>query len=735
MSSAVLTSWARLRRASLAFVAICAVASAVALALPGTSSAAGISLVLSSSTQQAAVGQPVSFTVSVSDANGAAGYVAFKVNGTQVATATIAVSASDSTQGTASWTPSAPLASGSNTVQALYYPTWSTIAGVARGSSNTVTVNVSTASLQAPTISLSATPTDPNAGDSVTLAVTVSGSAGTPTGDVAFYDTTSGGTPALMGTKTLDASGKATLVQSGFQNGTHSFTATYLGDGTYSSVNSETAIATVTPAATAYDTAISAHANPNPVYGGTTTLYASVVQAGTPTAATGGEVSFWNADNGAFIASVPVDANGNAQATLTGWLPGDYTIRATYVGTIQQNSSSATFALTFLSGSPTPVTVTGPAATAVYGGTIPASFTPTYSGLTDGDAAPATPATCTTSATSASPAGTYPITCSGADDIKYAFTYVDGSLTIAPAPLAVNVPSATMTAGSAVPALTPTITGFVNGDGPSVVSGAASCTTTATSASAPGTYPVTCTTGTLSAANYTFGVVGTGTVTVTAATADTRIVDWVAGPIEAGKPVLLTATLFAGSRPLGGKTVTLSLGSASCTAVTLPLIGTAFCLVTAPSTPLGPTASTATFAGDASYAASSDTNQALLYAFPTNGHGGSCAFVVGDRSDSGHVTFWGAQWAKQNSFSHGAGSGTSAFKGFAGQTSTGWSDGGSGNPPSSLPAYMGVLVASSVSKHGSSISGDIVRMVIVKTDAGYDGNPGHAGTGTVVASL
>lgn len=716
-----------MRRASLALVAICAVASAVALALPGTSSAAGAGVQLSSETS----GAQTSYSVSITDASGAKGDVKFNVNGTTVATQAVSASQSDPTQGTATWTPSGPLAAGS-TVQALYYPGGAST--LAHTTSNTLTVSAAAPPPTA-TISLNATPSDPNAGDSVSLTATVTGSVTTPTGDVAFYDTTTSGTSALMGTKTLDGSGTATLVQGGFASGTHSFTATYLGDATYGSVGSDTATATVTPAQTAYDTGISAHANPNPVYGGKTTLYASVVQAGTPTPATGGEVSFWNADNGAYIAAVPVDTNGNAQTTIDGWRPGDYNIRATYVGTILQNSSSATFSVSFLAGAPAAVTVTGPSATAVYGGAIPTSFTPAYDGLTDGDIAPATPATCHTAATSASPAGTYAITCSGADDIKYSFTYVDGSLTVGPAPLAVNVPSATMTAGSAVPALTPTITGFANGENASVVSGAASCTTTATSASGPGTYPVTCTTGDLSAADYTFGIAGTGTVTVTAATATTRIVDGVAGPIEAGKSVLLTATLFTGVQPLGGKTVTLSLGSASCTAVTTALTGTAFCTVTAPSTPLGPTASTATFAGDATDTASSDTNQALLYAFPTTDRGGSCAFVVGDRSDSGHVTFWGAQWAKQNSFSHGAGSGSSAFKGFAGQTSSGWSDGNSGNPPSSLPAYMAVLVTSSVWKHGSSISGNVAHIVIVETDAGYDGNPGHTGTGTVVASL
>ena len=46
---------------------------------------------------------------------------------------------------------------------------------------------------------------------------------------------------------------------------------------------------------------------------------------------------------------------------------------------------------------------------------------------------------------------------------------------------------------------------------------------------------------------------------------------------------------------------------------------------------------------------------------------------------------------------------------------------------------MPVLVASSVTKHGSTVSGDISHIVVVKTDPGYAPNPGHPGTGTVVA--
>jgi hypothetical protein len=104
------------------------------------------------------------------------------------------------------------------------------------------------------------------------------------------------------------------------------------------------------------------------------------------------------------------------------------------------------------------------------------------------------------------------------------------------------------------------------------------------------------------------------------------------------------------------------------------------------------------------------------------------------------VTFWGAQWAKQNSLSGGPG--PAAFKGFVNLTSTNppacggtWKTdpGNSAPPPATVPRTITVLVASSITKSGSVISGNIPKMVIVMTDPGYDSNPGHAGTGTVVS--
>ena len=47
---------------------------------------------------------------------------------------------------------------------------------------------------------------------------------------------------------------------------------------------------------------------------------------------------------------------------------------------------------------------------------------------------------------------------------------------------------------------------------------------------------------------------------------------------------------------------------------------------------------------------------------------------------------------------------------------------------------MGVLVSPSVTKSGATLSGNMAKIVVIKTAAGYAPNPGHAGTGTFVAT-
>jgi len=48
---------------------------------------------------------------------------------------------------------------------------------------------------------------------------------------------------------------------------------------------------------------------------------------------------------------------------------------------------------------------------------------------------------------------------------------------------------------------------------------------------------------------------------------------------------------------------------------------------------------------------------------------------------------------------------------------------------------MATAVASSATKSGNTIAGNIVKIVIVKTDPGYDSASGHTGTGKIVATL
>jgi hypothetical protein len=129
---------------------------------------------------------------------------------------------------------------------------------------------------------------------------------------------------------------------------------------------------------------------------------------------------------------------------------------------------------------------------------------------------------------------------------------------------------------------------------------------------------------------------------------------------------------------------------------------------------------------------------AMLVASSATADSSIPVFVIGDvnaATAGAHVTFWGAQWAKDNTLTGGAA--PSAFKGLALSTdamnckfATG--PGNSVDPPDALaPGDVLVLIASSISKSGSTISGTYTGMVMVRPDPGYAGDPGHAGTGVI----
>ena len=207
-------------------------------------------------------------------------------------------------------------------------------------------------------------------------------------------------------------------------------------------------------------THVSSSANPS-VYGQSVTFTATV----SPTDG-GGTVAFYADGSATPITGCGTMAlsldSGVYLATCTTSLlgAGTHTISATYSGDSAYQNSSAD-----LSGGqqldPAPLTVTAPSATILYGAQIP-PLDPTYSGFVNGDnrSSLSPQATCTTTATSTSPGGTYPVTCSGAVDPNYTFTYVPGTLTIDQSPSFIaSTPPLTATART-VYSYTFTTTGF-----------------------------------------------------------------------------------------------------------------------------------------------------------------------------------------------------------------------------------------------------------------------------------
>jgi hypothetical protein len=113
------------------------------------------------------------------------------------------------------------------------------------------------------------------------------------------------------------------------------------------------------------------------------------------------------------------------------------------------------------------------------------------------------------------PPGTYPVTVSVTDPDGNVGT-TSFTIEVTPAPLTVTADDQSRLFGAANPPLTATLSGFVLGQtlATSDVTGSASCTTAA-AFSPPGSYPITCTAGSLSSTNYSFGPFVAGTLTVT----------------------------------------------------------------------------------------------------------------------------------------------------------------------------------------------------------------------------
>jgi hypothetical protein len=200
---------------------------------------------------------------------------------------------------------------------------------------------------------------------------------------------------------------------------------------------------------------------------------------------------------------------------------------ASHVGTYPittAGAASADYAISYSSGLLTVITavltVTADDKTRLYGQPNPA-LTASTSGFVNGD----TTAVITgapdlsTVATIVSSVGTYAIavsigTLTAAD---YSFVAVGGTLIVGKAHLTVTADNKTKVYGSPNPTLTYTVSGFVNGQAlaTSGVTGSAALSTSATTTSPVGTYPIMVALGSLAAANYDFPTLVPGTLSIT----------------------------------------------------------------------------------------------------------------------------------------------------------------------------------------------------------------------------
>ena len=312
-------------------------------------------------------------------------------------------------------------------------------------------------------------------------------------GTVTFMD----GAQAL-GSAPLNSSGYAVFSTSSPGAGTHQITAVYNGTDSYlPSTTGAPAVLTVTPATLTV------------TFNEASKLYGAALPGFTVRYS-----GFVNGDTASAVSGVPGFVTTASASSPTGVYPVTLT-----AGTLAATSYNFNFVGGSLTVTKALLTVKADNQTRAYGATNP-TLTYSVSGFANGDTASVisgTPALATT-ATTSSPAGTYPISVSisGLSAANYSFTTSNGTLTVTKAMLTVKADNQTRTYGTANPTLTYSVSGFVNGDTASIVSGTPALTTTATPGSPAGTYPISVDLSRLSATNYSL-TTGNGTLTVTKA--------------------------------------------------------------------------------------------------------------------------------------------------------------------------------------------------------------------------
>ena len=356
----------------------------------------------------------------------------------------------------------------------------------------------------------------------------------------------------------------------------------------------------------------------------------------------------------AFTATLSGFVNGDTAAAVTGTAAftttatgtspaGAYPITPALGTLTAANYTFATFTPgTLMIGASVQTVALGAIANKTYGDAPFTVSATTSSGLPAAYSIVSGPATISSNTVTLTGTGAVVVRATQSGDANFnAATPSDQSFTVAKKTLTVTADNQTRAFGAANPALTATLTGFVNGETSAVVSGSAALSTTATPTSAAGSYPIAVTGGTLAATNYDFGFV-TGTLTV-GATGQTITFAALANVTTANGPIPLTASATSGL-PV---TFTLVSGPATLSNSTLTLTGATGTVVVRASQP-GNANFTAATAVDRSFTVASATPPPVIAQAPASRtlNAGDSATLTVAALGEGVLTY---QWFKDGS--------------------------------------------------------------------------------------
>jgi hypothetical protein len=381
--------------------------------------------------------------------------------------------------------------------------------------SQAVEVTVSKAT---PAVRLAASSTSAAFGATVTLTATLTGAGANPTGLVTFVDGA-----VTLGSGMLDAAGIATLATSKLQTGKDSVTASYAGDANYLAATSSAVTVTIGPKPVPLVTLTPSQSTIE--YGKPVTLAAALAHSG---AMPSGTVTFFNGK--ASLGAAAIDSSGVAAYTASLLPGGKNSISAAYSGDANYSPVTSAVAIVTVTRVAPAVKLAASSSSPIYGRVVTMTAALTGAGIKptgtitffEGTTSVGTGALgsggIAAIETTRLPAGKDTIAATYSGDTNYnPASSPPIVVTVAKATLTVTANSLSKVYGAPLPALTYSLTSFLNGDtASSATKGAPRLATTATAKSPVGSYPVTFAGDTLTAANYVFRQVP-GTLAVTKA--------------------------------------------------------------------------------------------------------------------------------------------------------------------------------------------------------------------------